>query len=485
VGAGGRSVRHPDARFVTGFAMALGDSPLERARVEAAADLASRISVRIEHELRDVSEEKDGEYSYKVASVARSTSDIRLAGLAYETWGERPGEGDGGRVYALAILDRASAVAHRRRLSARSLDELRACLESGARQEAEGREAQALETYESCRRPIAEALEHDAVARALGAGSRDDQSGFRQLVDASRQLDERIGAVLRRPVSSLEDAVESLAIQLGHQGLASGTLVAVAPFTYGTADLSSSFGRQVALELEAALTRRAGGPGPGVSDAETPAQLAIRGVYLERGEEIRLSATAKQVETARLVAAAESSLPRRALPDGLDLRPANFEKALRDQRELADGELLSGDLRVELWTERGKRGVLYSESEELKLFFRVNRPAWVRLVYVLQSGVQVPIDQAYYVDGSKVNLVVEYPETFEVVPPFGVEHIYATAFTREPVPLGTRFTTIDGVEYEVVADDLKGALRKTRGLKRKSKDEVSEAFVTVTTVRRP
>jgi hypothetical protein len=184
-----------------------------------------------------------------------------------------------------------------------------------------------------------------------------------------------------------------------------------------------------------------------------------------------------------MLAAAESRLALSAVPTDLELKPSNFNRALADQGTLAEGEILSGDLRVELWTDRGKRRLLYTESEQLRIFFRVNQPSWVRLVYVLQNGVQVPIEQGYYVDASKVNFAIEYPESFEVVPPFGVEHIYATAFTEEPPPLVTERAWIDGQPYDVVSGGMK-SLVATRGIRRQQRREMAESYVSLTTTPR-
>jgi hypothetical protein len=258
----------------------------------------------------------------------------------------------------------------------------------------------------------------------------------------------------------------------------SGTAaITVAPLSYGNTDLSSSFGRHASLELEGALVRRARGESNGRG------QLALRGFYLDQGEEVQISATVREAETGRMLAAAESRLALSAVPTDLELKPSNFNRALADQGTLAEGEILSGDLRVELWTDRGKRRLLYTESEQLRIFFRVNQPSWVRLVYVLQNGVQVPIEQGYYVDASKVNFAIEYPESFEVVPPFGVEHIYATAFTEEPPPLVTERAWIDGQPYDVVSGGMK-SLVATRGIRRQQRREMAESYVSLTTTPR-
>jgi hypothetical protein len=471
---GGKSPRFGDPRFVTGFAMAEGPNALEGAKQQASADLAGKISVRIEHELQDVAEEEDGEYRYRIAAITHSTTDIRLTGLSFETYEK------GKRAYVLAYLDREAAAEQRERERNLSLIDLRECLSSAERHERARRATDAIHTYESCRRPIAQALEHDAVARVLRRGQGASDAVLDEVVRATRAVDEKVRSILDRPASSLREASGRLAIQLLDQGDIGNAPLTVSPFTYGTTELSSAFGRETAIELERALV--ANRPAAD-STAKAAGAKLVRGVYLEHAGEIRLSATLKEVKTGRLLDSAETTLPRAALPKGVALKPANFETALRDQKILAEGELLSGDLRVEVWTDRGRRGVVYTEGEELKIYLRVNQPAWVRLVYVLQSGSQVPLEQAYYIDASKVNFVVEYPEAFEVVPPFGVEHIHATGFTVRPEPLATRRVMIDGVSYDIVADGMSSVVR-TRGLTRVRNDEkfaMAEAFVAVTT----
>ncbi len=476
VSSGGKSRRYPDARFLTGFAMEVGGKPLDSARKHAAADLSQRISVRIEHELRDVSVEEDGVEHYKISAMVRSTSDIRVSDLRYETW-EIRGDGDQHRGYALAVLERSGAVKRRRAMRGRSLEAVRACLDSGRRQQDAGQASEAIATFSGCRRPIAEALEHDAVVTAVlpssGSRSPGDDEAARELMQASRQVDEHIAALLRRPNTSLRDAVDALAIQLGQQGISGRDAVVVAPLTYGNTDLSSNFGRHASMELEGAMARKA-------RAEPRKAKLAVRGFYLEQGDELQLSATVRDAESGRMLASAESRLAMSAVPDSLEIKPSNFQQALQDQGMLAEGEIVSGDLRVELWTDRGKRSLLYTEQEELRIYFRVNQPCWVRLIYVLQNGVQVPIDTGFYVDASKVNLAIEYPETFEVVPPFGVEHIYAMAFTEEPPMLRTKQEWIDGQLYDIVAGGMDSVVR-TRGIRRREKVEIAESYISLTT----
>src|SRR5206468_3265955 len=85
VASGGRTPRFPSGTHLTGFAMVEGGAALERAKNDAAAQVASTISVRIEQETSDVSAERNGAQRYSAAAMTRATTDVRLSGLKYET----------------------------------------------------------------------------------------------------------------------------------------------------------------------------------------------------------------------------------------------------------------------------------------------------------------------------------------------------------------------------------------------------------------
>jgi hypothetical protein len=467
---GGVSAAHPHATHLTGFGMAEGDDALDVAKRMAARDLATRISVRIEAQLNDVRQDQDGHYRYKVAAVTRTTTDIRLSNLEYLTFERRE------RAWALAVAERRSAARHRSRERDRALHALRACVAVADELRQRERRAAALARYETCRRPLAEALQHDSVYWALMPGATPDTSVLDELATASSDLDREIDGLLHRPGTSLRSAADALALQLSRQGVSKRSRLAVAHFSYGVTNLSSPFGQQVGIELERALARLEAQKGRRRARA-----LAVRGVYVEEGDTLRLSATVREADSGRLVANAETSLAVSAIEGRYAIVPTNLDAVLRNQQLLGGGEVRPGDLRVELWTDRGRGGVLYSEREELKLYLRVNRPAWVRLVYVLQNGAKVPIDHGFRIDSEHANRVVEYPDRFEVVAPFGVEMIHATAFEERPRRLATVPRRISGVDYDVVVGEF---LVRERGLARINETELADDFVTVTTTPR-
>ena len=154
---------------------------------------------------------------------------------------------------------------------------------------------------------------------------------------------------------------------------------------------------------------------------------------------------------------------------------------LRFERD-GGGDVVSGDPRVEVQTDRGARGIVSDEGEALSLYVRLNQPAWIHLIYILTSGDHVPVTQEWFIDEEKVNQLVEYPTSFEIVAPFGVEMIHALASNERPPKLVTREKVIDGEYYTVIPDGANQVVR-TRGIARRKKKKVAEQTLTLTTLR--
>lgn len=479
---GGSSAAYPRDRFLTGFAQADGkQDALESAKQQAAADLARQISVQIESNVVDVTRESQGELENELTSQVRATSDIRLDGIRFETYRKRK------QVWVLAILERAPTAEARRKQRDQALARTKSCVEEAAREEKAGRATGALAIYRSCRTPLAEAVEDEAIATAIALrGLLEDDAG-RQLARHASQIDQRIRAIPHEDATSIRSAAGALAAQLAQGGVGRGQNLQVAPFSYQSRDISSSFGREIAIALESAIgntsSRSEEGGGPQTRGARVEA-VVVRGSYREESDRYQLRAQAKEAGTGKLLASAEIFLASQGVPENLETRPANFDTFVRDADKLSGGDVVSGDLRIELQTNKGSHGLVFDEGEDLTLYVRVNRPAWIRLIYVLTNGEHVPIEQAWYIDNMKVNQLVEYPTSFEVVPPFGVEMVHAMAYTDRPPMLMTRLTKIEGQDYQVISDGADQVVRQ-RGIARKEKKQVAEQTIQLTTMRSP
>ena len=469
---GGSSQAFPTQRYLTGFGQGEGkEEALESAKQQAAADLARQISVQIESNVVDTTKESNGRYENDLTSQIRATSDIRLEGIRFETYRKRK------KVWVLAVLERLPAAVARRKERDRALAETKQCLDNAAREEKAGNANQALSIYRSCRTPLELALENEAIARALVRGGGLDDSASSVLAAHASRISDRVRAIPHQDARSIRSASEGLAAQLARAGVGRGQQLQVAPFMYQSRDISSPLGRELALALESAVGRTTASR----TDSAVSA-VVIRGSYQEEGDLFRLRATAKEAGTGRLLASAEVGLAAAGIPKNIETRPPNFETYAQNVGKLAGGDLVSGDLRIELRTNKGNRGLVFDEGEEISLYVRVNQPAWVSLIYVLTNGEHVPIEQAWYIDKSMVNQLVEYPSSFEIVAPFGVEMIHASAHTERPPMYITTPTRIEGQDYQIIAEGADQVVRQ-RGIARKKKKQVAEQMVQLTTMR--
>ncbi len=481
VESGGRAKRYPAERYVTGYGQARGRDAEVRARQAAMASLAQAISVRVEFELEDDRREGDGRYDESVATLTRTSSELELQDVRFEI------HRDSRRVHALAIVERERAGARRRSLRDRALVRAEACLADAELARETGDAAGAERRLARCRAAHAEALRHDAVSAALDAsppGSEAPARLERIVRNLERAERERAGA----PADSVGEAADRLADQLVAQGMGRPRRLDVAALADSATDLPSPFGQVMAAEVERALARAWNEP---ASPRNDPRRIGIEGTHLETGDEVRLTVIAREFGTGTLLASAAATLERSAVPEGVALRPENWKPALEKRERLAPTPAVAPaprapsrprrSLRVELWTDRGRDRVSYTEGEAIRVFLRVNGPAWVRLVYVLPNGLTVPIEESLHVDAKRAHTAIAYPGRLEVVPPFGVEMLHAAAFEQKPPPLATRLVEVAGERYEVIDDGVE-ALVRARGVRLRRGEAVAEDVVTITTL---
>lgn len=453
------------SRFIVGYAVARdgkeGDR-LEAAKARAVAQISEAISLRIHSEFTDYSQEANGKSVYEISSIMTLVSDIALSGVKIQTYMDPSGD-----AYALAALDRKSAATEKRRLRDAALREAKTHL--GSKTENEAARLQALLHAQRC---LIDAVTNQAIVVVL-AHSPEDQALDIDLALQATGVATALEALKQSRATSIDGAIALLAFQLKGQGVQSGKNLTISPLWFGVTSLSSVFGRYVALHLAPALASQKG---------KAAAPAVLEGTYFVTGDDIKIVCQVRDVDSGRTVAAAQTTLAKKAVGAELPLQPQNYQQALADQKVLGLDEIVSGGLRLELWTSTGGDRQVLHEGVEFSIFVRINQPAYVRLIYHLADGKRVLLEDGYRIDASKVNFSVEYPEKFEIAPPFGVERLHAVASTEKMPPLRTRRETVEGVEYDLV-DDLPATVAH-RGIKRVKRDSplFTEALLTVTTL---
>lgn len=125
-------------------------------------------------------------------------------------------------------------------------------------------------------------------------------------------------------------------------------------------------------------------------------------------------------------------------------------------------ELTGGGFLAEIWTNKGDENLIYTEGEKLKLYVRINRESYIRVIYHMADGSKVLMVDNYYVGSDKVNTVYELPFEFECAEPFGVETLQLNAQTKAFDALNTT----QQYGYDFISEKLNDILVNTRGFKK-------------------
>ncbi|MBM3216013.1 DUF4384 domain-containing protein [Candidatus Poribacteria bacterium] len=473
--------------YLLGKGISTATDPQDRvreAREDARADLVKSIRTVVQSEYLRRKEEIGERFESVAVSQTVSTASMEIAGVQYRLRDE------GKTTYALAYVDREEAKRLHYEIADRTAQEISAALENARRLAHAGRRDEALRAYAAIY-PLLARLD-DALAVLLVVHGEPPTVPV-----ASSTVDAEIDQVENAAPTSLADAAALLVRRLDRCA-PMGSAVLVQTPVYSSASFSSPFASHFRRLIEVALGPRAvpmttSFQARGVDtrrDAarQSSARVLLRSAYVESGEDIEIIGFADRVETAERVGSARVVLPRAlAVEANLDTRPQNFAEALADSHEIGDAELevVSGALRLELWTNRGADGLAFEEGDVYKLYVRTNRPCTVRLLYHLADGTRVVMFEDYTIPATMANRVVEIPERYSVSAPFGVERVQGFAYVKTPPPIKTRRQLIAGVSYDVLDESLGSAMARYRGFVRQGDvDDNTTTSLTLTTIRR-
>ena len=164
-------------------------------------------------------------------------------------------------------------------------------------------------------------------------------------------------------------------------------------------------------------------------------------------------------------------------------KPATIGQVAENARKPGVPEPETGELKLELLTNKGTEKPLFSEGDTLRTFVRVNRPCTVRVFY--HSA-----DSTHYVLTGPHDLRIGTLQINALVPidsstcsaPFGAELIQAFATTGRFESIRT---TVVAAGYYAVAGDIGSALRATRGTGRPGEGSAAvEKSVAIRTIAR-
>lgn len=307
----------------------------------------------------------------------------------------------------------------------------------------------------------------------------------------------KINKLLPQKLDTIDDVARSVVIQLSKQIGDINGKVMLLPFTYQDTKMIGPFAGYLDEQIQSQIEELSNPEWSVVTQTKkfmpksnqitselakaSHAQWLIYGTCWERDNRIELIANLRDVKTGKILAAADVLFDASILePTDLALKPINFQQAMMEQKALSEGEIISNQLQVGVWTNKGNKNLLFTEGETMKVYVRVNRAAHIRLLYTLVSGKRTLLYDDHYISQSRANQVVEIPQRFECAPPFGAEFLVVAARTTKFAPLKT--VEIDG--YYLVADAPAEAIARFRSIgKRKAADILqAEARLSIATL---
>jgi len=183
-------------------------------------------------------------------------------------------------------------------------------------------------------------------------------------------------------------------------------------------------------------------------------------------------------------------IPKMALLEDIDIKPANFEKTLQTIEAFGGDKTsqASGNLRIKVWVDKGA-GSVYKAGEKLTVYFKANRDCYLRLYHANAAGEISLLFPNKFTDDDfmKAFRVYSIPDEyskfdFVISAPFGSEVIKAVAslkpFTEKRTTDFTKsvFSDLGNATKENIRDILS---RATKSLPKKGVAENLYVFTTI------
>lgn len=478
----GKSSLYPEQRYLTGFGISKvtkeldREKSLQRSTDAARAHLVQSIRVRIQSSVGSTTVEQNQKVSSYFSSALQASSSLELQGLGVESFFDEEDEIS----YALAFVAKEKLANGYGEKETALRKEIRQRLEAGRKFELSGMKSKALEEYLGCYPMFRQLEEAQSILLAVRTAAMNTFGELEGVVAGDEvpisEVREAIQRLLQHPLKSPEDLAWYLVYNLKEQSGLKEATVLVAPFTYQDTRMGSPFSRYFKQVLDGKVTEVAKWTRVEQLDGVQPktenvmrelaeasgATYVLKGTYWEQPDGLKFCVTLQRTSDGRLIGSAEA-LTSAGVTEGtgFSIKPQNFQSAFHDQRAFNKDEVVGGGLSLEVWTNKGSDDVIFTKGERMSVYVRVNLPGYIRFLYHLADGKRTLLLDNYYIDESKVNMVVQIPQEFECDEPYGAEFLQAFARTDRFEPL----ETVESDGYKVLKEDLEKFLASTRGMK--------------------
>lgn len=325
---------------------------------------------------------------------------------------------------------------------------------------------------------IPEIEQYQSILVALTRTSSSEILQYERLLGVKTAID-AIVKQAQQGKNSIQDACQFIAFMFKNQVANGSYPVLLTNFTFQDTRMTSEFSKQLSQLLTLSLVGMGGFKV--LSENSKEPHYILGGTYWKQNDELKLISLLRD-NAGKIIASAEAYVPLSILEkNGVAYLPENFQKAYERMRVFKSNEIVKGDLNIEVWTNKGDEGLVFTEGEKLKFYIRANKECYIRFIYHMADNQSVLLFDNYYVAANMVNKVIELPDEFECAEPFGNEVLQVNAQTTPFEPL--RVKKVEG--YDFIDDSLESVLVGTRGLKRVMPNvEKAEKRIVFTTLKK-
>src|SRR6056297_618528 len=483
-----RKMKYPDREYLTAFIwneVDRKDNPaeeIEGLKESVRNEISSSLRVRVKSMTVSNVVEANEQLNKYFKQASSAYTNIELSGLKYNTYYDKRKD----KVYVMGYVKKNSLIEYYRNRCRQKLSEIEELTNKAKSYQEKDNQAEAYKIYLNAGQIIKKIESFHSVLVGLQV-TNPDQLYLNKTNQYQEIVDNETISIKQASNSSMDDLAYFIADNLKKQIENPGKSIQVVYFTYGETQMTSPFSRRLLNQLKQELISTAGYKVKTYNNTQKPgkkgsAGLLLTGSYWEEGSDLKVSAVLKDIQTGNILAAVDDRLSQSVLANqNISFKPANFKEAYSRMQAFRKDEVIDGGMNAEVWTNKGQNNLLYAENDTMRLYVRVNKPAYLRVIYYLADGSKVLLLDNYYIGKDKVNKVYEIPDKFVCAPSFGVETIQLSARTKpfEELKMNEQYG------YAFIEEDVGKILKNIRGFKRvKNEDMKAEARLTITTMKR-
>lgn len=477
-----RESMYPESSYLLGFSSEVNHSNqdpaelLQRLEKYAKDQLVENIQVEIKSQstlnIKNVNTVTQEEFKRTSSSFSKA----QLAGLKTENYYDKKAKAG----YVIAYVSKLETIGLYENNILALLEQVKNNLELAQNRIVQKNNQDALKNLFSCQTLVRQIEEAQTILMIVQGNFNAPNLKFSEVQKLRLELDDKLGSIRNNQQFSIDDAAFFLVSGLQSQNPTLDQPVRVMNFTFQETPIGSPFSRRLASNLEQKMVQVAGYKVANTAQGENA--YILTGTYWKEADRIKIISILRDQATSRALGSVECYIPIQSLSAiGVEFMPENYQNALSNMEALSKNEIKGGDLQIDVYTNKGRENLIYTEGEPLKLFVRANRECYLRFVYHLADGSKVLLLDNYYINIENVNKVYELPYEFECSDPFGVETLQLNAQSK---PFESLYTQEEG-GYLFIKDDTQSFITKTRGFKPaggKSEELKAEKRIVITTM---